>query len=198
MPPCGNTAVLAEVFGSAGASGSSGVQVCQALAPSAPEMDRQVSQTPSCGMADNAPSAAMESAQELEAHRRQESRCSGVGAPNSSSTFWIDPEALSFAPKHQCLSRLAQMQEKGVCWPFPSSPLRNYSPLAAGFDAELEDWPEELQWEGVSPSSLPDGLAELHTQFKKFVGQHHHQQWASSVHVIDKFLKRCLDRVLAP
>jgi len=123
---------------------------------------------------------------------------SGVrGVRGSSSTFWIDEEVFLFCPKGQSMSRLEQMRDRKLLYPFPSSPCRNYNCLGAGFDRETGTW--DHIWPGMPLATLGSGFDELLEQFQKFVeNKKDHKEYTEvGCNVILQWLKQCQATLLA-
>ena len=95
------------------------------------------------------------------------------------------------------MSRLEQMQDRKLLWPFPSSPCRNYNCLGAGFDPATGTW--DHVWPGMSKECLGQGFDHLLQQFENFVEnkKDHREYTEQGCNVILRWLKMCEDTLLA-
>ena len=89
------------------------------------------------------------------------------------------------------MTRLEQMRDRSLLWPFPSSPCRNYNVLGAGYCRESKTW--DLVWPGFESHCLTKGFDELVQQFHKFVTerQDHREYTELGCEIISQYLKKC-------
>ena len=198
---CGSSGVPVAPTTTSGSFGSSG-------APAAPTSGVPAGPTPTSGSfgssgAPAAPTSGVQAAPTTTSGSSGSSGVPGVGEAarnpmaETSSTFWIDPEVFLFCPKGQSMSRLEQMRDRKLLWPFPSSPCRNYNCLAAGFDPATGTW--DHLWPGMDKECLGQGFHNVVQQFENFVEnkKDHKEYTEQGCKIILKWLKMCQDTLLA-
>jgi len=187
----GSQDVLARVSGSQDvltrASGSQAV-FGPDLEPSAPQALHRSYEEKVCELVLIAPTPTTTSPAEPSAE-------SGSPDAFSSSVFYIDLAVYTFAPPKQWTRRVKDLADKGISYPFPDSPGRNFNVLAAGWDMEKGEYDDSAFWKADATVTLSTEVDEVLTMFKKFIDtkQGVSPHWCPDVKVLLAFLQATKD-----